>query len=81
MADLRGKLAPELFELLFVEAMPIQDAVDLARFLVEATISFVKFSVARPKTVGGPIGIAAITKHEGFRWFQRPRAGLGDLND
>jgi hypothetical protein len=31
VADLRGKLAPELFELLFVEAMPIQDAVDLAR--------------------------------------------------
>src|SRR6516165_9469312 len=72
-ADLRAKLAPELFELLFVEAMPIQDAVDLARFLVQATISFVKFSVARPKTVGGPIGVAAITKHEGFRWFQRPR--------
>ena len=72
-AGLRGKLAPELFELMFVEAMPIHDAVDLARFLVEATISFVKFSVTRPKTVGGPIGIAAITKHEGFRWFQRPR--------
>ena len=33
-AELRTKLAPELFELLFVEAMPIQDAVDLARFLV-----------------------------------------------
>jgi len=45
----------------------------ILRFLVEATINFVKFSVARPKTVGGPIGIAAITKHEGFRWFQRPR--------
>ena len=72
-AELRTKLAPELFELLFVEAMPIQDAVDLARFLVEATIGFVKFSVARPKTVGGPIGIAAITKHEGFRWFHRAR--------
>jgi hypothetical protein len=72
-ADLRRKLAPELFELMFVEAMPIHDAIDLARFLVEATISFVRFSVARPKTVGGPIGIAAITKHEGFRWFQRPR--------
>src|SRR3984893_10447664 len=81
-ANLRGKLAPELFELLFVEAMPIQDAVDLARFLVEATISFVKFSVARPKTVGGPIGIAAITKHEGLSLVSAtPRAGLGDLND
>jgi len=78
-AGLRGKLAPELFELMFVEAMPIHDAVDLARFLVEATISFVKFSVARPKTVGGPIGTAAITKHEGFRWFQRPRELAGEI--
>ena len=68
--DLHVRLAPALFELLFVEAMPIRDAVDLARFLVETTIGFVKFSVARPKTVGGPIAIAAITKHEGFQWVQ-----------
>lgn len=69
--DLHAKLSPALFELLFVEAMPIRDAVDLARFLVETTIGFVKFSIARPKTVGGSITIAAITKHEGFRWVQR----------
>jgi hypothetical protein len=25
----------------------------------------------RPKTVGGPIEIAAITKHEGFKWIER----------
>ena len=70
-AEARGKLAPELYELLFVEAMPIHDAVDLARFLVQTTIGFVKFSVGRPKTVGGPIEIAAITKHEGFKWIER----------
>jgi hypothetical protein len=69
--DLHAKLSPALFELLFVEAMPIRDAVDLARFLVETTIGFVKFSIARPKTVGGSIAIAAITKHEGFQWVQR----------
>jgi hypothetical protein len=34
--------------------VPIQDAVDLARFLVDTTIWFVKFSVGRAKTVGGP---------------------------
>jgi hypothetical protein len=62
--DLHAKLSPALFELLFVEAMPIRDAVDLARFLVETTIGFVKFSIARPKTVGGAIAIAAITKHQ-----------------
>jgi hypothetical protein len=69
--DLHSKLSTALFELFFVEAMPIRDAVDLARFLVETTIGFVKFSVARPKTVGGSIAIAAITKHEGFQWVQR----------
>ena len=71
--ELHAKLSPSLFELLFVEAMPIRDAVDLARFLVETTIGFVKFSVARPKTVGGSIAIAAITKHEGFQWVQRQK--------
>jgi hypothetical protein len=70
-AELREKLAPDLYELLFVEAMPIQDAIDLARFLVDTTIGFVKYSVGRPKTVGGPIEIAAITKHEGFQWVER----------
>ena len=72
--DLHAKLSPTLFELLFVEAMPIRDAVDLARFLVATTIGFVKFSVARRKTVGGSIAIAAITKHEGFQWVQRQDA-------
>ena len=75
--DLHAKLSPALFELLFVEAMPIRDAVDLARFLVETTIGFVKFSIARPKTVGGSIAIAAITKHEGFQWVQRQNGSAG----
>ena len=75
-----AKLAPELYELLFLEAMPIQDAVDLARFLVQTTIGFVKFSVGRAKTVGGPIEIAAITKHEGFKWIERRHFYPPELN-
>lgn len=51
-------------------AMPIQDAIDLAEFLVQVTIGFVRFCPGHP-TVGGPIEIAAVTKHEGFRWVQR----------
>lgn len=50
--------------------MPIQDAIDLAEFLVETTVKFSKFSPGAP-TVGGPIEIAAITKHEGFKWVKR----------
>jgi hypothetical protein len=46
---LHAKLFPSLFELLLVAAMPIHDAVDLARFLVETTNGLVKFSVARPR--------------------------------
>lgn len=52
------------------EAMPIQDAIDLAEFLVYATIQFVRFCPGNP-TVGGPIEIATITKHEGFKWVKR----------
>lgn len=71
VVELRETLVPDLYELLFVEAMPMQDAINLARYLVETTIGFIKYSVSRPKTVGGPIEIAAISKHEGFQWAQR----------
>jgi len=51
-------------------AMPIQDAIDLAEFLVYVTIQYSRFKLDWP-TCGGPIEVAAITKHEGFRWVKR----------
>jgi hypothetical protein len=74
------RLLPHLYEALILPAAPIQDAVDLARFMVETTKGFVRFATARPKTVGGPVEIAAITKHEGFRWIQRKHFYPHDLN-
>jgi hypothetical protein len=68
---LQEELVRDLYATLFAPAMPIQDAIDLARFLVETTIGFVRFAVFMPKSVGGGVDIAAITKHEGFRWVQR----------
>jgi hypothetical protein len=53
-----------------VAAMPLQDAIDLAEFMVELTIKFSRFRLGAP-TVGGPVEIAAISKHEGFRWVKR----------
>lgn len=47
-----------------------QDAIDLAEFLVHLTIMFSRFSPGAP-SVGGPIEIAAVTKHEGFKWIKR----------
>jgi hypothetical protein len=69
--ELQANLVKDLYVTLAVPAMPIQDAIDLARFLVETTIGFIKFAVFLPKSVGGAVQIAAITKHEGFRWVQR----------
>lgn len=78
--DARDKITPLLYENLILPAAPIQDAVDLARFMVETTKGFIRFSVASTKTVGGPVEIAAITKHEGFKWVQRKHFYHGDLN-
>lgn len=77
-ADLQKRLVKDLYATLAVPAMPIQDAIDLARFLVETTIGFVRFAVFLPKSVGGAVEIATITKHEGFRWVQRKSFHLPD---
>jgi hypothetical protein len=66
------KIVEPLYEVMAIPAMPVQDAIDLARFMVETTAGYIRFALRRqPKTVGGPVEIAAITKHEGFRWVQR----------
>jgi hypothetical protein len=74
-----AKVRTKLEAGVLLAAMPIQDAIDLAKFLVETTIGFMKFNIGVP-TVGGPIEIAAITKHEGFRWVQRKLFFSGELN-
>lgn len=55
---------------LAVPAMPLQDAIDLAEFLVDVTIGFSRFAPGAP-VVGGPIEIATISKHEHFKWIRR----------
>jgi hypothetical protein len=60
-------------------AMPFQDAIDLAEFLVDLTIRFSRWRPGAP-TVGGPIEIAGISKHEGFRWVQRKHYYTRELN-
>ena len=66
MRGLRQQVSAQLTQ----SAMPIKDAIDLAEFLVYATVQFVRFAPGNP-TVGGPIEIATVTKHEGFKWVAR----------
>ncbi len=73
-AEIASKLMPlisaRLQAPIVFAPMPIQDAIDVARFLVHAAIMFSRFSPG-PNIVGGPIEIAAITKHESFKWISR----------
>lgn len=52
-------------------AMPIQDALDLAEALAEMSKTISRFALFEDQTVGGPVELAAITKHEGFKWVKR----------
>jgi len=72
--DMAQKLSPLLAARLqapmVFAPMPIQDAIDLARFMVHAAVMFSRF-VPGPNVVGGPVEIAVITKHENFKWISR----------
>jgi|SRR5208282_2788047 len=73
-AVLASQLAPVLTARLQAQIvsapMPIQDVIDLARFLVHSAIMYARF-LPGPNVVGGPIEVAAITKHESFKWISR----------
>lgn len=76
---LTNGLREQVNQQVIAPAMPIQDAIDLAEFLVHTTIQFVRFSPGQP-LVGGPIEVATITKHEGFKWIQRKHFFESRLN-
>ena len=60
--------------MLVTPGMPLLDAVDVARFLMETSLAFERLRADRQlKTIGGPVDLAVITRHEGFRWVQRKR--------
>lgn len=51
-------------------SMPVQDAIDLAEFLVGTTKGFFRFKFGAD-TVGGETDVAVVTRHEGFKWIKR----------
>ena len=64
---------------LLVPAMPFPDAIGLARFFVETTSGFAHYSLG-PDVVGGPVEVAGISRHEGFKWISRKHYYRQDLN-
>lgn len=69
-SQLQSVLAAQLQRPLVFAPMPIQDVIDLARFFVHSAIMYSRF-LPGPNIVGGPIEVAAITKHENFKWISR----------
>ena len=51
-------------------AMPVQDAIDLADFLVDLTKRYLVF-LPGANVVEGKTDIATVTRHDGFKWIKR----------
>lgn len=59
--------------------MPLPDSIALARFMVETTEGYTRFRIGAD-TVGGPVEVASISPHEGFRWISRKHYFATELN-
>ena len=77
--NLMKQIRPGAHDALITPAMPLQDAIDLAKFLVNTARNFSYFSAGAP-SVGGPVEVAAITRHEGFKWVDRKHYFSNKLN-
>lgn len=75
MDAIKGKLDAPIYN----PDMPIQDAINLAEFLAKTTAAFTRY-IPGGATVGGPTEIAAITRHEGFKWVARKHFYDRNLN-
>jgi hypothetical protein len=60
-------------------AMPIQNAIELADFLVETAKRYYAF-LPGADIVGGDTDIATVTRHEGFKWIRRKHYYSQTLN-
>jgi hypothetical protein len=54
------------------EAMPLQEAVNLTKFVLSLSINWARFHVGAP-VCGGPIRLAVISRGGGFEWVQQPK--------
>ena len=80
MAAVQAELAAlPLEDLQVPDAMPIMDAIGLAKFMVDTATNCARFRLGTD-TVGGLTEIASVTRHEGFKWVQRKHYYGPELN-
>ena len=66
ISDLQDNISTPLVH----SSMPVQDAINLADFLVDVTKRYIAF-LPLANVVGGDTDIATVTKYEGFKWIKR----------
>jgi hypothetical protein len=54
------------------DSMPVQDAIDYAKFILRTTIGFTTFEIGVP-TCGEPLQLAVMLRNRGFEWIEEPR--------
>ena len=57
------------------DAMPVQDAINLAVFIVKTTIGLVSFEIGAP-SCGGPLQVASILPDGTFKWIAQPQLSI-----
>jgi len=70
LAALRQQIEPKFAAGIPFQFLPLQDAVDLAVFLIQSTISFQKFRTTVVRGVGGPVEVATVTR-DGFKFVSQ----------
>ncbi|MCY3936687.1 MAG: hypothetical protein OXG09_11975 [Chloroflexi bacterium] len=54
-----------------IDAMPIQDAINFAVYVLQTTIGYTTFEIGTP-SCGGELQVAVISEDAGFRWVSEP---------
>lgn len=70
VASLEAELRTKLSAKIPWQFLPLQDCVDLAIFLIKATITLQKWTVDI-RGVGGAVDVATITRSHGFKYIQQ----------
>ena len=68
--ELLSKVSKDYEIKIVFDGMPVQDAIDLAKFIINTTIGIARFEAGFP-SCGGPIDIAVIHPNKKFQWIQK----------
>lgn len=67
----RNKMIQDLEAPAIYDGMPVQDAINFATYILNATIGYTQFTVGVP-ACGGPLQVASLLADSGFSWIAHP---------